>query len=84
MPAPHFSLSAKDRLRLVLEAHEGSWQSVGDLMFEAGFVPTRRDRLTPFTSFYSSLCLLKDAGAAGGYRILHEDDRVMLWRSMPA
>lgn len=80
MPVANFLLSAKDRLWLVLETHEGKWQTVDDLMFDAGFMWTRRDQLTAFTSFYWNLCQLKDAGAEGSYQILHEGNRVMLCR----
>lgn len=78
MPTPQYSLSAKDRLWQVLQSHEGKWEKVEDLMFDAGFVPTARDRLTAFTSFYSNLCRLKDAAPDAGYDIFHQGNCVML------
>lgn len=86
--APNFSLSAKDRLWLVLEAHEGHWTTVEDLMFEAGFVPTQSNPLTPYTSFYFNLCQIEDAGPANGYQIcrhgLYADGYVAMHRKAAA
>lgn len=80
MPAPYSSTSAKDRLWLALQAHEGTWQTVERLMSDAGFIPTPWARLTPYTSFYFNLCQLKDAGPSNGYKILHDGDGIVLCR----
>lgn len=79
-PTPSFGMSAKDRLLRVLEAHEGRWETVSNLMFDAGFVPTGGDPLTAYTSFYFNLCQLEDDQAAHGYQILRRERHVMLVR----
>ncbi|WP_192242937.1 hypothetical protein [Mesorhizobium silamurunense] len=77
---PNYGVSAKDRLLRVLEAHEGRWETVGNLMFDAGFVPTRSDPLIAYTSFYFNLCQLEDGSAEHGYQILRQGRRVMMVR----
>lgn len=78
MNAPQFSLGPRDRLWTVLQSHEGHWTEISDLMFEAGFIPTQRDKLTAFTSFYWNLEQLKPAIAGEGFYISEANYRVML------
>lgn len=81
---PNYSLSAVDRLWLVLEAHEGNWTSVQDPMFEAGFVPTQSNPLTPYTSFYFNLCKIEDACRGSEYQIGRQGGYVAMCRRAAA
>ena len=75
---PFAQQGPRDCLWLALKSREGHWIKVADLMFLAGFNPTKRDPLTPYTSFYFHLEQIKSAGRRNGYALHHEGDNVML------
>ncbi|CDX26861.1 hypothetical protein MPL3356_60592 [Mesorhizobium plurifarium] len=84
MSIPDRLLSPKDRLFLALEAHAGQWETIENLMAEAGFIPKGLNRLIAYTSFYFNLCQIEDAGPSNGYRIARQRGNVVMIRKTPA